>query len=318
MMWTRSRALHHGMMALLAAAWGLAFTAIKELSGELSFVAMNLARFLISIVVLLPALFFHRCRRPCFRRREWLVVLAAGVFAVWGYHLAVNLGETMASASAAGVVANTSPLFVVVLSVLLGRERVGWWKAAGVAVSFAGLVLVTLSGGAFGQGGSGELRGLLLVGLAAFSWAVYTVLLKPLLQVHHTFHVTAYALLGGLLTQLPLLLLVDLPGEISRLSAAGWAWLSFLGLGCTALGYLLYNRGVEVLGATTASLYIYLVAPFSVLWGCLLLGEPLTPGLAWGTAFVLAGFFLVEVGERLPHRSRRVLAGRKLAGEQRA
>ncbi len=311
---TRSRAFHHGMMTLLAAAWGLAFTAIKELMQELSFIGLNLVRFLLASAVLLPALLFYRCRRPCFRTRERLVILAAGILAVWGYHLAVNYGEITAPAGAAGVVANTSPFFVVILSRLLHRERVGWWKAAGVVLSFAGLVLVTLGGGPGRLSGEGEARGLLFVALASLCWAGYTVLLRPLLKVHHTLHVTTYALVCGAVTQLPLLALVDLPEELSRLSGAGWAWLSFLSLVCTVLGYLLYNRGVEVLGSTTASLYVYLVAPFSVLWGFLLLGEPLTNGLILGTSLILSGFLLVEIGERLPGRGKRGYLAGEVAG----
>ena len=314
----RSKVLHHGLMVLLTAAWGLAFIAIKELSGEISFVSLNLARFLLASLALLPFLLFHRRRRPRFRWRERLVLLAAGVLAVWGYHLAVNYGETAAPAGAAGVVANSSPLFVILLACIFRRERVDHWKAIGVSLSFAGLVLVTALGSpaSVSQGGTGEVRGLLAVALAALSWAAYTVLLQPLLKVHLTLRVTAYATVLGSLTQLPLLALVDLPGELSRLSGRGWAWLAFLSLGCTVLGYLLYHRGIEVLGPTTASLYLYLVAPFSVLWGWLLRGEPLTTGLAWGTALLLAGFLLVEMGERLPRRGMGGLPAEKPWKEQ--
>lgn len=89
------------------------------------------------------------------------------------------------------------------------------------------------------------------------------------------------------------------------MSAAGWGWLIFLGMGCTVAGYLLYSKGLEGLGTAQAAFYLYLIAPVSLFWGWLLLDEKVNAGLLAGTALILVGLLAVGWEER---RSPRITA----------
>jgi drug/metabolite transporter (DMT)-like permease len=66
-----------------------------------------------------------------------------------------------------------------------------------------------------------------------------------------------------------------------------------LGVVCTSLAYALYFRLLETLGATRAITVTYLIPCFGLLWGFLLLGEPLTLRTLAGSAIVLLGTALV-------------------------
>jgi drug/metabolite transporter (DMT)-like permease len=81
----------------------------------------------------------------------------------------------------------------------------------------------------------------------------------------------------------------DCAAELQAMSAASWGWLLFLSLGCTVLGYYLYSKGLEGLGASIAAFYIYLIAPIALFWGWLILGEAINAALLLGTGMILAG-----------------------------
>jgi drug/metabolite transporter (DMT)-like permease len=65
-----------------------------------------------------------------------------------------------------------------------------------------------------------------------------------------------------------------------------------LGVVCTALAYLIYFRMIAEGGAGRALAVTYLVPVFGVLWGWMLLGEPVTPGMLAASAVVILGTFL--------------------------
>jgi len=294
----REKWKYHLFLFIVCWIWGLAFIAMKVLLDEVSFLTLNLARFILSSLFLLPAVAISWRRRPRLSVGEWTLVCVAGVAAVYGYHLSITYGETMVPAGTAGLVANITPVFAAVLSRFILYESLGWWKAAGIVMALGGVAVITVFGGGE-EVGAGRVRGVLFILLAAFSWAVYTVLLKPLAEEHGAFFISAYAIFLGTVALLPLGFLGgDCVEELKSMSAAGWSWMLFLSLGCTVLGYFLYAKGLEGLGASLSAFYIYLIAPIALFWGWIILGETLNAAIFAGTAMILAGLMSVGWEER--------------------
>jgi drug/metabolite transporter (DMT)-like permease len=299
----REKWSYHLFLFTVCWIWGLAFIAMKVLLGEVSFLTLNLARFLLSSLFLLPVVAISWHKRPHLSVGEWTLVCLAGVAAVYGYHLSITYGETMVPAGTAGLVANITPVFAALLSRFILYESLGWWKAAGIAMALGGVAVITVLGGGE-EVGAGRVRGVLFILLAAFSWALYTVLLKPLAEEHGAFFVSAYAIFLGTAALLPVGFLgSDFVGEMGSLSATGWAWMLFLSLGCTVLGYFLYAKGLEGLGASLSAFYIYLIAPIALFWGWIILGETLNAAILAGTALILAGLVCVGWEERKAYSS---------------
>jgi drug/metabolite transporter (DMT)-like permease len=73
---------------------------------------------------------------------------------------------------------------------------------------------------------------------------------------------------------------------------------------CTAIAYVLYFRLIAHVGPARAITVTFLVPPFAVLWGAVILGETLSPRMIAGAAVVLAGTALATGLVRIPPRSR--------------
>ncbi len=294
----REKWRYHLFLFAVCWIWGLAFIAMKVLLGEVSFLTLNLARFMLSSLFLLPVVVVSWRKRPHLSVGEWTLVSLAGVVAVYGYHLSITYGETMVPAGTAGLVANITPVFAAVLSRFILYESLGAWKAAGIAMALGGVAVISVLGGGE-EMGAGRVRGVLFILVAAFFWALYTVLLKPLAEEHGAFFITAFAIFLGTAALLPVGFLAgDCVEELRTMSAAGWAWMLFLSLGCTVVGYFLYSKGLEGLGASLSAFYIYLIAPIALFWGWIILGETLNAAILAGTAMILAGLVSVWWEER--------------------
>jgi drug/metabolite transporter (DMT)-like permease len=287
---------YHLLLFMLCWIWGLAFIAVKALLEEVSFLTVNLGRFLLASLALLPFVAVYWKRRPRLDIPEWGMVFLASICAVYGYQLAVNYGETLVPAGTASLVANTTPVFAALLAYFLLGEGMGRWKVAGLVSAMAGVAVITVYGAGNGLG-MGRVEGIAFILLASFSWAVYTVVMKPLTEAHSILFITAYTILVGTLMQIPLI-----GGEFWRelgvMSASSWGWLLFLGLVSTALGYFIYVKGLEGLGASVTAFYIYLIPPISLFWGWVILDETLNQAIIAGTAMILLGLLAVGWGER--------------------
>src|SRR5690348_475198 len=121
---------------------------------------------------------------------------AGGVVAIAIVMLVCNqLGFVYAldrtTASTVGLVLGATPIFAALMGLALGRERLSrrFWLAA--TISFCGVALVAV--GAAGQV-SGDMIGILLALVTAVTWAVYSVLIAPLMETYSPYRVSALVL----------------------------------------------------------------------------------------------------------------------------
>jgi drug/metabolite transporter (DMT)-like permease len=102
------------------------------------------------------------------------------------------------------------------------------------------------------------------------------------------------SMLGATLFLLPLFAFSIISAP--PLSWGGWnVWLSLLGLGlgCTAFAYIIYFRLLSSIGPVKSMTVTFMIPPFGVLWGALLLDEPLSMAHVYGGVLIAAALWLV-------------------------
>ena len=232
--------------------------------------------------------------QPALTRRDWVGVIGLGVT---GYYLASFLdflGLQYVTASLERLILYLNPTLVLLLGWFLYRKRFGRMQIAGMALGYAGVIMV------FGHEarleGSNVALGALLVFLSAVSYAVYLVYSGHLVQRLGSLR------LVGLATSVACLLCVGqfvlLRPVASALEVAPPViWLSLLNaVACTAVPVLLVMMAIERVGASVTA-QTGMVGPVStILMGVLLLGEPFTAWVAAGTVLVIAGIFVFTRG----------------------
>lgn len=228
--------------------------------------------------------------RPPLAGQDWLGVLGLGFS---GYYLSSFLdflGLQYVTASLERLILYLNPTLVLLVGWLLYRKPFTRAQVLGMAVSYAGVVLV------FGHEarleGSNVPLGALLVFLSAVSYAIYLVYSGQLVQ-----RIGALRLVGLATTVACLLCILQfvlLRPVASALAVAPQViWLSLLNAAaCTAVPVLLVMMAIERVGAAVTA-QTGMVGPLStILLGVWLLGEPFTAWVAAGTVLVIAGIFV--------------------------
>jgi len=201
-------------------------------------------------------------------RRDLGFVFAAA-FVLWLNQIGFVYALSSTSASVIALILGATPIFAALIGLAFGTETLQGRFWLGAALSFAGVALVALgSGGALSGDASGIAWGL----LTAATWAVYSVLITPLMRVYSPSRISAVVL--------PLswvgIALVGLPQTRTQDWQLGWeVWvlLVFATLGPLVVTNVLWFRSLDRIGASRATLATNLQPFAAALVAVVLLGE---------------------------------------------
>jgi drug/metabolite transporter (DMT)-like permease len=199
------------------------------------------------------------------------------------YHFSLNFAEKTVSASLSGLLISLGPLFTVLLSSVVLKERLGRRIVLALAMALLGAVLISLPDLDLGFATA---LGPLAVVLAAFANGVYTVFSKPLVTKYGSAPVATWAALIGTVATHPALS-GSLLEEASSLSLAGWASVIYLVVLSTVIGNLIVYMLIGRQRVSRLGVQLYLIPLVSVVGGIPILGETIGPLTILGGALML-------------------------------
>lgn len=215
--------------------------------------------FIVIRVVLGLGLFvaFHRIMvRESVDRKDWPLLALCGAFGVAANQLFFFQGLSMTSEIHASLIMITTPLLVLLIGRLAGKERITVPKALGMLIGGAGLAWLVQQGGASGER-SASVLGDLFVLINASAYGTYLVLVRPLMRKYHPITVTRWVFTFGLFIVVPVGA-GQLPAiDWAHLPPAVWGSLAFVVIGTTFLSYLFNSMALRDVDASVVSVYIY-------------------------------------------------------------
>ena len=279
-------------MALVAALvtvvlWASAFVGIRAAGEDLSPGALSLGRLAVGSALLGVFVLLQRGRLP--GRRDWPGIVVCGVLWFGLYNLALNAAEQRVDAGTAAMLVNIGPILIALLAGWLLREGFPRALVAGCAVAFAGAVVIGL---ATSERGVAAGWGAVLCVAAAAFYAGGVVAQKPLLSRASALHVTWLAATVGLVVCLPFA--ATLADEVGDADASSVAWMVYLGVFPTAIGFLTWAYALSRTTAGRMGATTYLVPPIAILVGWALLGESPETLAFLGGALCLGGVVITR------------------------
>jgi drug/metabolite transporter (DMT)-like permease len=270
------------LFALMGVIWGIPYLLIKVAVRELSVPMLVFARTAPAALLLVPIAWRRGQLRPLAAR--WRAVVAYSAIEVAGPWFLLSSAEKRLSSSVSGVLIATVPLIAAVLALVVKHgDRFDRGRVLGLLVGLAGVVVLV----------GIDLRGTSLVAvgevlLTAVGYAVGPVIisrrfsdLPGLGLVAASFGLTALAYAPLALSNIP----HHVSGEVV-------AAVTTLTLVCTAVAFLVFFELIVEVGPSRATVVTFINPAVAVTLGVVLLGEPLTLGLAVGFPMIIAGSVL--------------------------
>ncbi len=303
-------------MVLLVSIWGANFVALKFAVSDIGALGFGALRFTLGTLVMLGLWFAleRRTRAPRadsvrdtvlnsdsvlgISRRDWLAVIALGIVGNTGYQFFFISAIKYSTASNTSLIVATAPIWVALFGGLLKLDRLSWRSWFGIILSFVGLYLIinnSFTSNTVSLGSQTIFGDLLMLG-GAISWALYTLLSKPLLAKYSSLTYTTWSMAAGW----PLILLLGVPDLLQTNFAAVqpivWIIMFFSALFAISLGYVIWNNGVHHLGQSRTAVYSNIIPVTAFILSVFILHESVTLPKLLGAAIVLIGVTITRRG----------------------
>jgi len=282
----------YAKLVLMAVFWSGVFPAVNIVLQSMGLFTSVFIRFSCAAALLFALLLWREGRLRRLTPREAALVLVLALLGNTLYNTIFAAGLAMVEASRAALIVPTNPAFTALFAALFLKERLGQARAAGVALSLFGVLWVLSRGDLRLLAGLEFGLGEMLLVACIFIWSAYTLLGFVAMSTLSPLALTAYVMAVG---SAPLAVPAWFEHQaFAAVTWQGWAALAYLVVFGSVMPFLWYSEGIKALGAARAAQFINLVPPIAVAESVLLLGEPFTPALLVGVAFVFAGLYLTN------------------------
>ncbi len=271
--------------------WSSAFVGIEIGLSAYSPGSLALLRFLITSLILLIYFFSNlKNQKNLFRSKTHLIQCFLVGATLAGYMVGLNIGEKNVSSSLASFIVSTEPLMIIIISALFLKEKLTFHNIFGLLISIIGILII------FSANQRSNITfdwSALVILLATFSIALYSIFQKPLFKYY-----TGQQILPWYMWCSTLILLPYFPQLIGDIHKASWditLVIIYLGIFPTLLAFTLWTYAISKIPVSKAVSIFYIIPFFTMIMDYLLLGESINILAFLGGCLTLTGAIIVNL-----------------------
>lgn len=274
--------------------WSLAYAFTKLALQQFSSYSLGFLRYLIASAAMAVMVTTMKMKPPA--NKDIPLFIAAGASGFFMYMVTFNTGAATVSSATGSVIVATAPVMTAFLASIIFHEKLKKYQWAGIAVQFAGVVVLTLMNDVFSVN-----SGLLWLFGAAVSLSIYNLLQRKLTKTYSPLQTAAYSIFFG-----TALLAVFAPTAFREIKGAPpeqFLYLAVLGIFTSAVAYLTWSKAFAKAKETSlVSNYMFLTPFLTSLFSFIIIGEIPDGATLLGGLIILVGIFVFNFGGRLVHR----------------
>lgn len=290
------------LLTLASLLWSGNFLIGRAVHGQIPPVALAFWRWAgASLLVLLPAL-PHLRKDWSQLKGHWPILLLLSAIGIAAFNTLIYTGLQWTQAINAFLLQSMMPVLIVAMSFVLFRETIGPRQIIAIFISLTGAVTIIVQGTPSALFSLSINRGDILVLVAVVCYAAYSTLLRKRPPIHPLSFIALTFILGAAMLT-PFYLQEILAGKSIQFTPATVPALVYVAIFPSIVAYLCYNRGVEVVGANRAGLFIHLMPIFGSLLAIILLNETMRWYHGVGITLIAAGILLAtrSSGKSIPN-----------------
>jgi drug/metabolite transporter (DMT)-like permease len=300
----KKEALTGVLLAILAALiWSGNYIVARGFHRDISPVSLAFFRWLTATIVLFPFAYRYLRQQWPLLKSSWKYLSIAALFGVSLFNTLIYVGGHTTSAMNLAIIGTTAaPVFVLFIAHFFTREKASRFQVAGTLVCVLGILLLISKGDFARLRQFRFLPGDLWVLLAAFAFAIYTVMVrkKPKELAPVSFLFSTFFL--GTLLLLPAFVIDSAHGLTFHWSPSLVAVFLYLGIGASVLSFLCWNTAIHKIGPSRTALFGNLIPVFSTVEAMIFLKEEGGPVVMLSLLIIFGGLFLANMGQLIRKR----------------
>ena len=189
-------------------------------------------------------------------RKDYLRLIVCGLLGVATNQLLFFHGLSLTSPIDASIIITAIPIMVLIFSALILKEKITSNKIFGITIGAIGAILLVWYGKQ--NEGTGSLLGNFLIFINACSYALYLVLVKPLMKKYNSITVISWVFLFGFIFMFPFGISDVLQTDFSAFTTSTYWAVAFVIIGTTFLAYLFNIYALNYVSPTISGSYVYI------------------------------------------------------------
>lgn len=187
----------------------------------------------------------------------------------------------------------SNPIIVFVFTLIILKERITILKLSGLSIAITGAMILLMFKGSF-EIGSETMTGDIMTLINSISWAIFVVLVKPIMIKYNTVTVMRWLFLFGSIYMLPIGLYDALHTNWLHFTGQAVFATCFVVVVTTFFAYLLNIYGLKSLSPSVVSMYIYLQPFLASVFAILMGKDKLTSTKIFSGILIILGLYLVS------------------------
>ena len=191
-------------------------------------------------------------------RKDYLKIFAASMLGFFTCQITFLIGIPHITPMDCSILTAMSPIYTMAIAAIAIKEPISWQKAAGVAVSFAGIIyLIVSKTGNLGGASETTLFGIVMIVLNSLSFSMYLGIFKPLIGKYHVVTFMKWIFLFALAVSVPFAGKEIITLDWTSIPRIQLAELAYLVVCATFITYFLIPVGQKRIRPTLVSMYSY-------------------------------------------------------------
>ncbi len=240
-------------------------------------------------------------------KKDWPRLLLCSIFGVGLNQILFLKGLNLASAVDASIMMSCTPIIVLALTAIILKEKLLTNQISGVALGFAGAIILITNRGEINLN-SNALLGNGLIFLNSISWGLYLVLAKPLMHKYHPITITKWAFLLGCGWAIPFGLHDFINIDWINMPLTIGLGILYVILMTTFVAYFLNMYSLKTLSPSLISFYIYIQPVCTAIIAILAGKDEITLVKIFATLLIFAGIYVINTKRNAPLASPKPMA----------
>ena len=266
--------------------WGSIYVVSKYALAVMGPVTVSFCRYLVSVVCLYGILKWKGGHKKI-AKEHWPYLLILGGL---GYFAAIILqlgGTALLSGSLASLINSLNPVMISILAAVFLKEKITWKNVLSIVVSLIGVYIIL---------GNGRMQinplGILLSAGSVVLWSAASVSIRKISGYYDPVQIALYGMCIALLFNIPAAVLENVFLTQSYPTAAALLSCLFVAVFGTAVAHTCWNKSLQLLSASTCSMFYPLQPLVSAVLGVLLLHEVITWQFVVGAVLICSGIVI--------------------------
>ena len=268
------------------------FTGKLAYNNDLSPLKLSFFRWLLAFLILLP--FTIRLIKRDFNiyKKNIFLLITVSFLGVTIFNSFTYISLQSALVINSSLMTSITPVLIIGFSWLIFSTKTTSLQFSGIFISLLGVLCIVLKGNISNLLNLHFIPGDIWMFIAVFSWGLYSVLLKKIDAKLNQLATLEIMIIIGLIFISPFYFLESLDNKFLPVKLIDFYIISYVAIFAGIISFFCWNKGVFLIGANRASLFLYLIPIFSSLWAILFLDENFSFYHLIGAIFIVLGIIL--------------------------